>query len=200
MALAEKKLGLDTSPLDSLGFYIRSTRVEMGMTLNDLSKRAGVSVAMLSHIERSQVSPSLKTLDRIRVALGVPLSRFFRSEDAPRDTGKTIVMKADERPKLSFDGIGLVKELLSPNQGGSLEVFMLVIQPGGSSGNEPWTRTGEKAGLVLSGHFDLVVGPESWSLDMGDSFQFDSSVPHRFQNNGTTEARVLWVIKSDAPV
>lgn len=166
------------------------------MTLAELSLKSGVSIGMLSHIERGASSPSLKTLERLRLALQVPLASFFGPEQ--KDESGEVVRKA-ERTQLTFDRLGLVKELLSPPGHSELEVLMLVLEPGGSSGDEPWTRNGEKAGLVIEGRFELTVGDRVHVMEEGDSFQFDSRQPHSFRNLASGESRVLWIINSDEP-
>ena len=182
--------------LGDLGPRLRELRNEKKMTLAELSLRSQVSIGMLSHIERGQTSPSLKTLERLRLALEVPLARFFEREDsALRDDGT--VVRANARSRLPFKKLGLTKERLSPPGHSDLDLLMLVIEPGGGSGNEPWTRRGEKAGLVLEGTFELYVGDARHVLQEGDSFQFDGSQPHTFRNPNATPARVLWIIKSD---
>jgi hypothetical protein len=52
------------------------------------------------------------------------------------------------------------------------------MEPGGSSGAEPWRRAGEKGGIVLQGRFELQVGEQCIVLERGD----DSSQPHAFRN------------------
>lgn len=184
--------------LTDLGARLRSLRLEKSLTLAELSERSAVSVGMISHIERGKTSPSLKTLERLRLSLDVPLASFF----APLESGPAEapwVVRAAGRRQLSLDRIGLVKEMLSPASGSGLEVLMLVLAPGGSSGPEPWVRAGEKAGLVLQGRFELTVGESVQVLEPGDSFQFDSRQLHSFRNLAATESRVVWILKSDEP-
>lgn len=195
-ALSDKDVGFDA--LESLGARVRALRTEKRMTLQELSARSEVSVGMLSNIERGQTSPSLKTLERMRLALGVPVASFFEPEVSRGPDGGTVV-RSDQRPQLPFDKLGLTKELLSPPGHSYLEVLMLVIEPGGGSGPEPWTRAGEKAGLVLDGQLKLCVGKRCHLLNAGDSFQFNSREPHSFRNPSTDRAHVLWIIKSDEP-
>lgn len=185
-----------SATLNQLGLRLREMRADKGMTLTELSLRSQVSVGMLSHIERGQTSPSLKTLERLRLALGVPLACFFEAQP-PRPREEGLVVRAAQRRSLPFPKLGLTKELLSPSGHAGLELLMLVIEPGGGSGAEPWSRLGEKGGLVLQGTFELQVGDQVHTLNEGDSFQFDSSQPHVFRNVGKGQARVLWTIKSD---
>jgi quercetin dioxygenase-like cupin family protein len=76
-------------------------------------------------------------------------------------------------------------------------LLLLVLEPGGGSGPEPWTRPGEKAGYVLEGTARLEIAGVSHELAPGDSFQFESSQPHRFVNTGDATAKILWIISSD---
>lgn len=187
----------DAPALGGLGSRIRKLRKSRKLSLVELSKRSKVSIAMISQIETGQATPSLKTLEKLRLALDVALGSFF---EQPADASKgldTIVVRRGARRKLNLRKIGLAKELLSPDWASELELMILVLSKGGGSGDEPWVRTGEKAGLVLSGRFELTHGDETYDLDVGDSFQFDGSIPHMFRNTHDGETRVLWTIKAD---
>jgi quercetin dioxygenase-like cupin family protein len=77
---------------------------------------------------------------------------------------------------------------------GRLNLFLVHMEPGASSGDELNTHDGEEAGLVLSGKMKLTVDAETWTLEQGDSFRFASRRPHRFGNpSGDAKAVVLWV-------
>jgi quercetin dioxygenase-like cupin family protein/DNA-binding Xre family transcriptional regulator len=185
----------DTDTLRGLGERIKNLRGDRGLTLTALSAKSGISVAMLSHIERGKTSPSLKLLDRLRVALGVPLASFFDIA-AERSVEEGVITRADKRSMLRFD-TGLTKEMLSPLGHSDLEVLQLSVQVGGSSGPDPWRRVGEKAGVVLEGRFELQIGEQIFTLEKGDAFQFDSSQPHSFRNVAPTTTKVIWIIKSN---
>jgi transcriptional regulator with XRE-family HTH domain len=187
---------LDAETLTGLGDRLRRLRAERHMTLSALSTRSQISVGMLSHIERGKTSPSLKTLDRLRIALGVPLASFFDT-DAGQSQERAVVTRVHQRSTLQFSESGLTKELLSPPGHRELEMLILSILPGGSSGADPWRRVGEKCGMVLEGRFELQVGEQRYVLDVGDSFQFDSAQPHRFTNIAPGTTRVMWIIKSE---
>ena len=107
-------------------------------------------------------------------------------------------MRHSERRQLKLSRLGLSKELLSPDGASDLELMELILAPGAHSGDEPWVRSGEKAGVVVAGRFKLTHGADTYELDVGDSFQFDGSVPHMFKNGHEGETRVLWIIKAHA--
>lgn len=190
---------IDSATLLSLGERIRNLRVEQGLTLAALSARSQISVGMLSHIERGRTSPSLKLLDRLRVALGVPLASFF-DVDADHDPEKGTVTRQGQRSTLLFGKTGLTKELLSPPGHSEMEFFMLSIAVGGGSGPDPSRRNGEKAGYVVQGRIELRIAEQRYLLGEGDAFQFDSRQPHSFQNLADIETRLIWIIRSSEAV
>ena len=53
---------------------------------------------------------------------------------------------------------------------------------------------GEEAGIVMSGQLEIWIDGKSCLLGQGDSFAFKSTLPHRYQNPGMTEAVVIWAI------
>lgn len=186
---------IDTNTLRGLGERIRNLRVERDLTLAALSARSQISVGMLSHIERGKTSPSLKLLDRLRVALGVPLASFFEAH-SDRSAEEGTITRVGNRSTLSFSKTGLIKELLSPPGHAEMEMLMLSIEVGGGSGTDPWRRNGEKAGYVMQGRFELQIGEQTHVLEQGDAFQFDSRQPHWFRNLAEVETKVIWIIRS----
>lgn len=184
-----------SSLVADLGERVRELRKKHKLSLVTLSARALVSVGMLSHIERNQTTPSLRTLNRICVALGIEMANLFPSEGPESSQSDCHVIRADQRSRLEFPSLGMSKVLLSASYWKTLEVFLIVITPNGGTGDEPLVRGGEKAGLVVGGSLRLTVGAHVHELREGDSFHFDSSVPHQLLNVSDEDARVLWIIR-----
>lgn len=174
-----------------LGAGIRQLRRAKGMTLRDVAQAAGVSVGYLSQIERNHSRLPIGVLQRISAALGVPMSWFFPPGDAPAGE-RDVVVRAGGRRRLTFTGLGIVEELLSPNLAGPLELLLSTIEPGADSGD--YSHDGAEAGLVLEGVLDLWVAGRHFRLEAGDSFAFRSAEVHRCANPGDAPARVVWVI------
>ncbi|MGQ9531410.1 MAG: helix-turn-helix domain-containing protein [Desulfotomaculales bacterium] len=59
------------------GEHIRTLREERGYTLQDLARRAGLSLSYLSEIERGSKRPSLKTIDKLAAALNVAKTQLI---------------------------------------------------------------------------------------------------------------------------
>jgi len=76
-----RKKGLMRSPEEDLhrviGETIRAMRKDRGLTLKQLSKRTGLSISLLSQIERAESSASISSLFKIASAFGMPIKALF---------------------------------------------------------------------------------------------------------------------------
>ena len=102
------------------------------------------------------------------------------------------IVRAQGRRVLSLNTTGVQKELLTPAANGALEIYLVTIAPGGSSGPELYTHKGEEGGYVMSGEMLLEIESETFYLKTGDSFRFKSQAPHRFANTTEEETVVVW--------
>lgn len=176
-----------------LGLRIRHMRKARGLSLKDLAERAGVSIGLVSQVERGLSSPSVRILASIADALTVSLSSLFE-ETEKEDPGEGLVVRKHARRRLEFQGTGISKELMTPGSPDArLDLFMIQLDPGGTTGDGNYTHEGEEAGTVLDGLLELTVEGTSYTLSQGDSFRFTSDRPHSFRNPGQTMTRVLWI-------
>jgi transcriptional regulator with XRE-family HTH domain len=85
------------------GDQIRALREERGYTLQDLAKRANLSLSYLSEIERGSKRPSLKSIDKLAAALNVSKSQIIEGDVT--ETGLTLgdrirLMRSDKNLSL----------------------------------------------------------------------------------------------------
>lgn len=59
------------------GRTLRQLRLQRKMTQEDLAEGAGVSVDLISNIERGINAPSFDTLEKLARTLGVPIKTLF---------------------------------------------------------------------------------------------------------------------------
>jgi transcriptional regulator with XRE-family HTH domain len=176
-----------------IGARLRSLRRERNLSLEEMASQTSLSIGFLSQIERGISSPTLRALAGMADALGVGLAELFPAENHPQDNIATIV-RGSARSQLQLWRSGIRKQLLTPNpQDSKLNLYLVELEPGASTGSELYSHRGEEAGLVLSGAMSLDVESEVWTLGEGDSFRFQSSRPHRFSNSSEGITRVLWV-------
>ena len=81
LARVMKKKGLARTPEEQLhkiiGDTIRGMRKERELTLKQMSRRTGLSISLLSQIERAESSPSISSLYKIAVALDARIQDLF---------------------------------------------------------------------------------------------------------------------------
>ena len=176
----------------SLGRDLRALRKARGLTLTELAKGIGRSVGFLSQIERGLSTPSIGDLRTLAKAFNVPLSWFFLSCGHGDEAEREYIVRASSRRALGSTEEGLVEELLSPDLGGSFEMFRSIMEPKAEQ-PELNLRQTEEAGHVVSGALDLWIGDQMFSLKAGDSFRFDHK-PHRWRNPGDVQTVIIWVV------
>ncbi len=70
-------VNLGNTPGFPIGLRIRELRLERGMTLDQLSRSAGISASHLSRLERGQAEPSFTVAAGLASQLGVSLSELL---------------------------------------------------------------------------------------------------------------------------
>lgn len=177
-----------------VGARIRHLRSARSMSIKDLAASAGLSIALISQIERGISSASVRVLAKLADGLDVAISDLFEPPLGDDATDR-IVARVNERRRIDLDRIGIHKELLTPfSRQPRLDLYMMTIEPDGSSSDEPFVHQGEEAGVVLDGGIELYVDGKRYILGEGDSFRFASNRPHRYLNAGSKTARVIWAL------
>ncbi|MCB8883707.1 cupin domain-containing protein [Acidisoma cellulosilytica] len=174
------------------GARLRIMRQGRNWTLQDLSARSGISVSMLSQLERDIASPSIRTLQRLAEIFHVTMGWFF-DETRSAATGPAWVQRRTQRRVLDLPSRGCRKEMLCSGEG-HIQLMIVTVAPQGSSGDSTYTHAGEDAGTVLEGSLTLEVDGDEQILNAGDSFRFPATLPHRFSNSGSVQCVVIWAV------
>jgi transcriptional regulator with XRE-family HTH domain len=164
-----------------LGARVRELRHQRGLTLKALGRSAGLSHPFLSQLERGLARPSVNSVERIAVALDVPVGALWATPlpDRPQ------VIRADEGTRLAG-----VRELWSDGSGMRVREW----NGGGRSWpSEAETVAGEVLLYVVRGAIEIDLDGTVHSLGAGDAMRFDGAVSHRLRRSGPATTRVLYV-------
>ena len=184
-----KHEGLAPVPRDgtarALGARLRQLRLKRGASLASVAKAAGISVGFLSALERSQMSASVGTLRR--------LARYYKTNilDFYDTTEPNKHLVRPKGRKVLEAGSGVRMELLAWGNT-VMEPHLFRIAAGAGSGDS-YAHVGEEFLFVLKGALQIYLRDEKYLLKSGDSFYFESAVPHTWTNPGRSETWVLWV-------
>lgn len=162
-----------------VGRNVRRLRQERGVTLSELAASAGISLAMLSRLEKGDVSPSLETLVALAEALGTNAASLLKDEVAqqsdaqlvPKGEGLEVVQRGTRR--------GHTYHLLASDRGPK-RVFepYLVTLTSKSEVFPDFDHPGVEFIHILEGSLRYRHGSESYLLKPGDSLTFRGDVPH----------------------
>jgi transcriptional regulator with XRE-family HTH domain len=180
------------NPDMGIGEQLRELRHFKGLTLQEVATAAGISVGYLSQIERNQSRLPFGVFKHISDCLGVQPDWFFQQATKGSPTEHEGVVRANNRRTMSFTGLGITEQLLSPNLSGSLKMLLSTLEPGANSDLD--AHDGEEVGVVLSGTLDLWIAGRHFKLNTGDSFAVKSSQGHRCANRSAVATQVLWVV------
>lgn len=186
-----------------LGEQLRQKRKGMKRPLMEVAEAVGISVSLLSQLERGLRSISMRTLEALAHELQLPLETLVRNStggDAQHQMDGAVVRVGTHR-RIDLGDRGIHKENLTPPAAtGQLELYRAVIESGGSTGDELFfTHRGEQVGYLIEGQLELFINDRLLKLHAGDSFCYDGTTPRRWRNPGPTQTAVLWAI-TRAPV
>ncbi|SDV46205.1 helix-turn-helix domain-containing protein [Chitinasiproducens palmae] len=196
--IATERAGIDavanaavTAP-PRVGEQIARLRGARRMTLDELSRAAGVSKSMLSEIERDRANPTIAVAWRLTNALGVGLDYLFANPKAPEAIS---VSSPSEMPTLSGpDGKYQLRVWGPIDLAGKFEWYELTIEPGGaltSNAHEPGTR---EHLTVLQGSLEVETGSNSKRLRVTETARYVADEPHVIRNPGKAAAKALLVV------
>ncbi|MET3106520.1 transcriptional regulator with XRE-family HTH domain [Oxalobacteraceae bacterium GrIS 2.11] len=176
-----------------VGATLQRMRLERGLTLEDLSRTAGVSKSMLSQIEREKANPTIAVAWRLANALGVDIAELLSSEVKKQDTIR--VLEAHETPTLPGEHAGYILRILGPMElAGKFEWYELTLAPNGaliSGSHDPGTT---EHLTLLHGSVELDVNNSKKKLKIGATARYAADLPHAIHNIGKSEAKAIMVV------
>lgn len=153
-----------------LGQRIKIRRQAMNLSLRDLAEVTGLSPTFVSSLERGNGNPTLDSLRKLANALELPMSRLL-DESVERE----LVVRRDQRMRLSFASEQVFFELLTPRMSGQMLLFE--VQAAAENGNlvgQPMPEAVEECMVVLAGAIQVCLAGQIYRLEAGDSIYFES--------------------------
>ena len=193
------RMGADIPP-GELGAAVRHRRLALGLTLDGLAMRSGVSRAMLSDVERAAKSPTIRVACQIAEGLGCSVSDLLGGQHHQPADDAISILRARDRPVLVDPISGVERQMLSPNpRRVGVELVLYVVPPGAETGEFPPHRPGTSEHVtVMRGQVVGRIGARVIELATGDSAAFPADVPHGFRNPTDEPCEFLLVVRSQS--
>jgi transcriptional regulator with XRE-family HTH domain len=176
-----------------IGKKLKKVRLKSDMTIQDLAQKSSVSSNMVSRIERGLTIPSVEILMKIAIVFDKSINYFVEEVKAtheivfssPGSRAKTVYDDSDNMHTESF-----TSGLRDPQ----FTSFFCTVQKGGTSGVREMYHPGDELIYVLEGTIRIEIENETHVLSDGDSLSFKSHLPHRWDNIGEDDAKVIWTL------
>jgi transcriptional regulator with XRE-family HTH domain len=175
----------------ALADRLRSLRAARGWTLERFAEVSGVSRAMISKIERGEVSPTATILARLAQGLGMTLASLFTPLQATPDP----LLRWEDQQDWRDPESGYVRRNVSPP--GTKAELVYVTFPAGARvvfDNASGTQGFEQQVWLLEGEMALTVGDRTLRLGTGDTLAMSLDAPLVFHNPSDHPARYVVVI------
>lgn len=182
-----------TNTPPEVGATLQKIRQKRGLTLDDLSRAAGVSKSMLSQIEREKANPTIAVAWRLANALGIGIEELLATN--VRETETIHVLEPHETPTLPGSHAGYILRILGPmDLAGKFEWYELTLAPNGALKSNPHDPGTVEHLTILHGAMDVEVDGIIKKLKTGGTARYHADKAHAIHNPGKTEAKALLVV------
>jgi Pyruvate/2-oxoacid:ferredoxin oxidoreductase gamma subunit/quercetin dioxygenase-like cupin family protein/ribosome-binding protein aMBF1 (putative translation factor) len=183
----------------NVGERVREVRENRGLSIEDISQRTDIPVAVLEEIEEGSVAPPLGTVIKLAKALEMKMGYFISGKEEKPFT----IVRVDDRKVISrYDSkkgkhYGYEFESLAPHKKDRhMEPFLVTLEPVDTD-EERSTHDGQEFIYVLQGNMEVRLGKEVHVLKPGDSIYYDSTVPHLVKCHGDKKTKILAVLYAE---
>ncbi|MBN2290222.1 MAG: helix-turn-helix transcriptional regulator [Candidatus Glassbacteria bacterium] len=184
------------SKMPALGKNIASIRKEKNLSLDELSKRSGVSKGMLSQVEQEKVNPTVAVVWKISYGLDVPFQELLQSGKSEQLFNH---LHKNEAVILERDDGRCIFRILSPLYlAEKLEVYTLELKKGGSVVSEAHLEGTEEFLSVASGKVSVEAKAKKAVLEQGDSIHYQVDVRHVIRNLSGGASSLYLVVRYKA--
>lgn len=168
-----------------IGNKIRELRKSKKYSIIDLSNETDISTGLISQIERNLVVPSIKVMWKIANVLGVNIGYFFDEDVEEEPLEEKVVVRKKNRKSIETNDLTKSYELLMPNLNNkNIEFLLITLKDVTKENKEKVSHTGEECGYIIEGKMKILLENKEYILEAGDSFYFDSKIPHVYENYG----------------
>jgi XRE family transcriptional regulator, regulator of sulfur utilization len=176
-----------------VGQTLQSLRQARNLSLDDLSRKSGVSKSMLSQVERNLANPTIALVWRLSNALGVSMGELLGSGGKAAPLVSLVPSHAIPSLK-SSDGKCELRILGPLESAGQFEWYELTLESTGVLESQPHEMGSREHLTVLSGAVEIQAGAERVRASKGETVRYSVDVPHSIRNVKRQGAIVLLVV------
>lgn len=179
-----------------IGKHVKTARKALGLTLERLAERTGVSKSMLSAIERGTANPTFSIVWSLAQALGLDLS--ILDEQGRQEDPIEHLHHYSTPVRRSADGLCELFMLSPKRTALPVEWYRLVIQPGGKLDSNAHAQGTFEHLTCLRGQLSVTVDTKDIDAQTGDTLRYRADRPHCIANRSDQETEALLLVAQPA--
>lgn len=176
-----------------IGQKIKERRQELRLSLRDLGAKTGLSASFISQLENDLTEISINSLQKIALALNVPMFTFLNGDEHPER-----VVRANAHKRLSFPNPHLQYELLTEDLSRQMAGFLIRLKAGESHTAQQLYKNTEEMMYVLQGKLEIRISEKAYVLEPGDSVYYEGASLNGFSALGDEDLAALCMITPPA--
>lgn len=176
-----------------IGKKLKAIRLKNDMTIQELAEKSNVSSNMISRVERGLTIPSVHILMKLANVFDKSINYFVEEVTT---TNEVVYSRPGERDKTVYDDESNMhtESFTSGLRDPQFMSFLCTVPKGGTSGEQHMHHPGDELIYLLEGQLRVTIVGETYVLNPGDSLSFKSHLPHRWDNIGADDAKVIWTL------
>lgn len=176
-----------------VGKKLKAIRLKSNMTIQDLAARSNVSSNMISRVERGLTIPSVEILMKLAAVFDKSINYFVEEVST---THEIVFSTPGQRDTTVYDDEHNMhtESYTSGLRDPQFMSFLCTVPRGGTSGQKHMYHPGDELIVLVEGQLKVTIAGEEYSLVPGDSLSFKSHLPHRWDNVGDGDARIIWTL------
>jgi len=176
-----------------VGKKLKAIRLKSDMTIQELAAQSNVSSNMISRIERGLTIPSVEILMKLATVFDKSINYFVEEVST---THEIVYSTPGRRDTTVYDDDNNMhtESYTSGLRDPQFMSFLCTVPKGGTSGHKHMHHPGDELIVLVEGTLKVTIAGEEYLLNAGDSLSFKSHLPHRWDNVGQADARVIWTL------
>jgi transcriptional regulator with XRE-family HTH domain len=176
-----------------VGKKLKAIRLKNDMTIQELAERSKVSSNMISRVERGLTIPSVHILMKLAGVFDKSINYFVEEVTT---TNEVVYSTPGHRNKTVYDDESNMhtESFTSGLRDPQFMSFLCTVPQGGTSGQQNMHHPGDELIYMLEGRLQITIVGDTYILSPGDSLSFKSHLPHRWDNIGPDDAKIIWTL------
>ena len=175
------------------GRRLRNLRTARKLTLDQLSRMAGVSKAMLSQIEQDKVNPTIAVMLKICNALKISISELL---DSPQHRNIIkMISSSDKAYTFRSDKSCNIRTLSPLGLEKAIEFYRITLEANGKLVSEPHFPGTEEILYLAKGRLAIASGEQQAEINKGDSIHYRADLLHSLRNTGRGQAEAYIIVR-----